>query len=234
MIHFKFFNSSKKLPPEWNGFAAQDIFLKTSYFNAIEDASPKNIYLNFVGVYKNNNLVGIAIIQRVELYLKDIFRNETDSHLVQNFKNFISKLLKGNLLVVGNLTQTGQHGLHFDSNEINQKEFLFQVYLAIIQLKKEIKIKNKKHIRMIMLKDFLNEDSIHKELQVFKEYKIHKVSAQPNMVREIKSYWRHLDDYILDLNKKYRDRYKTARKKAKNIQKSKKATHASRSQRGAP
>ncbi|TYA52192.1 GNAT family N-acetyltransferase [Formosa maritima] len=219
MIHFKIFNSCAQLPIEWNVLVDHDIFIQTDYFQALEQASPKNISMNYVGVYNNNHLVGIATIQRVELYLKDIFRNETDTFLVANFKNFVSKLLKGNLLVVGNLTHTGQHGLYFNLNKISQNEFLNQIYLAIIQLKSEIKKHHKKNIRMIMIKDFFTEDSIHQDSNLFNEHQIHKVSAQPNMVLEIKKQWLHYDDYVSDLNKKYRDRYKTARKKAKHIQK---------------
>lgn len=219
MIHFKIFNNSSQLPPQWNGFAAHDIFLLTDYFQALEDASPKNISMYYVGVFKDETLVGISIIQRVELYLKDMFRNETDSLLVENFKNGVSKLLKGNLLVAGNLTHTGQHGMYFNTENISQKEFLLQVHQAIIQLKEEIKIKNNKRIRMIMLKDFFYDDEIQEESNLFSEHQIHKVSVQPNMILNVKSHWNHLDDYVSDLNKKYRDRFKTARKKAKNIQK---------------
>jgi hypothetical protein len=219
LIHFKIFNSFKQLPPEWDAFVAHDIFLQTSYFQALELASPKNISMNYVGVFEGETLIGIAIIQRVELYLKDMFRNETDSLFVEIFKNTVSKLLKGNLLVAGNLTHTGQHGLYFNVNEVSQKEFLLRVYQAILQLKKEIKIKDNKRIRMIMLKDFFHDDSIHKESNLFTENQIHKVVVQPNMIMDVKSEWNHFEDYLTHLSKKYRDRYKTARKKAKNVQK---------------
>jgi hypothetical protein len=219
LIDFKIFNSFKQLPPEWDGFVAHDIFLQKAYFQGLEQASPKSISLNYVGVFKNEILVGMAIVQRVELYLKNMFRNESDSLFVENFKNTVSKLLKGNLLVAGNLTHTGQHGVYFNVEEISQKEFLLQVYQAILQLKNEIKIKDKKRIRMIMLKDFFYNDSIHQELDFFTNQQIHKVSVQPNMILEVKNNWKHFDNYLTDLNKKYRDRYKTARKKAKNIQK---------------
>lgn len=219
MTHFKIFNSYKQLPYKWNGIATSDIFLKTDYFQAIEAASPKNISMYYVCLYKADILVGIVIIQRVELYLKDVFRNETDTRFVENFKKGVSKLLKGNMLVVGNLTHTGQHAMNFDSGNISQKEFIFNINLALIQLKNEIKKNHKKRIRMIMLKDFFEDDAIHKESQVFIKYQIHKVSVQPNMILEVKRHWIHFDDYLADLHKKYRDRYKVARKKAKNIQK---------------
>ena len=219
MIYFKIFNSYKQLPPKWDGFVIHDIFLQSAYFQALEQASPNNISLNYVGVFKDETLVGIAIVQRVELYLKDMFRNETDSLFVEIIKNNVSKLLQGNLLVTGNLTHTGQHGLYFNLDEISHNDFLLQVYQATLQLKKDIKNTDKKRIRMIMLKDYFHDDAIHQESDLFIKNQIHKVSAQPNMILEIKSHWTHFDDYLADLHKKYRDRYKTARKKAKNVQK---------------
>ncbi|GGG36848.1 GNAT family N-acetyltransferase [Bizionia arctica] len=219
MINYKIYNSYKQLPPEWDGFVVHDIFLQTAYFKALEQASPNNISLNYVGVFKDETLIGIALIQRVELYLKDMFRNETDSLFVEKFKNSVSKLLKGNVLVVGNLTQTGQHGLYFNVHEISQSEFLKHIYQATLQLKKDIKINKNKRIRMIMLKDFFLDDDIHEEAELFGVHQIHKVIAQPNMIMAVKSHWNHFDDYYADLNKKYRDRYKTARKKSKKVQK---------------
>jgi hypothetical protein len=219
LIHSKIFNSYKQLPHEWDGFVAHDIFFQTAYFQAIEEASPKNMSMFYVCIFKDDVLVGTAIIQRVELYLKDMFRNETDTRFVENFKNIVSKLLKGNLLVAGNLTHTGQHGLYFNAERISQKEFLLQVYQAIIQLKKEIKTNYNKRIRMIMLKDFFHDDVIHQESNLFFNNQIYKVTVQPNMILELKCHWNQFDNYLADLNKKYRDRYKTARKKAKNVKK---------------
>ena len=128
--------------------------------------------MNYVGVFKDDLLVGVAIIQRVELYLKDVFRNETDSRLLETFKQGISKLLKGNLLVVGNLTHTGQHGLYFNAEKISQKDFLNEVFQAVFQLKKDIKTTHNKRIRMIMLKDFFQDDALQQETNLFNKYKI--------------------------------------------------------------
>lgn len=219
MINFKIFHLAKQLPSEWDGLVAHDIFLQTTYFQALEGASPNNISLYYVGVFKDETLVGMALIQRVALYLKDMFRNETDSPFVESFKNAVSKLLKGNVLVAGNLTHTGQHAMYFDAKSLSQQEFLLQVYQAMMQLKKEIKTKHNKRIRMMMFKDFFQEDPIHNHRHLFKEQNIHKVSVQPNMIMEVKNKWKHMDDYVANLTKKYRDRYKTARKKAKDVHK---------------
>ncbi len=217
MINFQIYNTVTELPADWNGLVAHDIFLQSHYFEALENASPKNISWFYLGIFNDKKLVGAAVIQRVELYLEDIFRNYKDSCYRQKFKHFVSKFLKGNMLVVGNLVHTGQHGIYFDSNSISQSKFLGTIYNALDELKRNIKKNYKKNIRIIMLKDFFTDDYIHLEKDFFHSENLHKISVQPNMILHVQSQWKHFDDYIFALNKKYKQRYKVARKKAGEI-----------------
>jgi hypothetical protein len=210
---FQIYYSSEAVPKAWNQFVHHDIFLQTHYLKALESAAPSNIQLFYIGVFENDNLVGIAIIQRVKLYLEDMFRKEEASCLKEFFQNMISKVLKGNILVVGNLTHTGQHGLYFDENKINQTTFLKLVFDALNQLKIDIKTTQNKTIRMVLLKDFFTEDIRYSNKTIFDTHSLHQVLVQPNMIMSIKPQWSSIDDYVADLSKKYRDRYKRAKKK---------------------
>lgn len=219
MIHFSIYKNIKDLPEEWNKLAAHDIFLQSNYFEALKKSSPSNISWFYIGIYKRNELVGMAVVQRVELYLEDMFRNHKDSCYRQKFKHFVSKFLRGNMLVVGNLMHTGQHGIYSNSAHITDGEFLSAVYKGLMELKHTIKTDNKKRIRVIMLKDYFTSDAIHSEVDFFSTNKFHKVSVQPNMIMEVRPHWQTLDDYLSDLNKKYRQRLKVARKKSSGISK---------------
>ena len=213
MIHYKIYNSFETLPLDWNTFVLHDIFLQTPYLQALEEASPQNIQLFYIGIFKNDVLVGIAIIQRVQLYLENMFRNTKVSCVKTFFKDLVAKVLKGNILVVGNLTHTGQHGIFFNKNIVSQLQFFEIINTALKDIKQSIKINQKKNIRAIMFKDYFKDDPIHDAKEVFDSNKLHQVSVQPNMILSIKPEWLKLDDYISSLNKKYRDRYKRARKK---------------------
>ncbi len=217
MVDFKIYETVNELPSDWNNLVKHDIFLHASYLKALQHASPNNISWFYLGVFIDKQLVGVAIVQRVELYLEDIFRNYKDSCQRQKFKHFISKFLKGNMLVVGNLMHTGQHGFYFDSNLISQLDFLGIVCEALTLQKKSIRKKHKKRIRIIVFKDYFTDDSIHFEKDFFKRHKLHKVSVQPNMIMEIQPSWKDFDGYLLALNKKYKQRYKVSRKKAEAI-----------------
>ena len=192
---------------------SHDIFLQSDYLMALDTASPKNIENFYIGVFNNEALVGVAIVQRVQLYLKDMFRNEGVSCFKEYIQDSVSKILKGNILVVGNLTHTGQHGVFFQKEKITQLQFLELINDALEFLKLEIKQKQNKKIRAVMFKDYFLDDLIHSETTFFSNQKLHKVLVQPNMLMTIKKEWLKIEDYVSCMHKKYRDRYKRAKTK---------------------
>ena len=217
MIHYNVYNSFNNLPDGWNALVKHDLFLQSEYLQALEEASPNNIQLFCIAVFKDNVIVGVAITQRVQLYLKDIFRQTKVSCVKTFFQDLVSKVLKGNILVVGNLTHTGQHGIFFNEETISQPQFFEAIFSALSDIKATIKSNQNKTIRMIVLKDYFEEDVIHLEKDSFDTAKLHQAFVQPNMIMSLNTNWLTIDDYTASLNKKYRDRYKRARKKLNSI-----------------
>lgn len=214
---YQIYKTVANLPNTWDSCVKHDIFLQSHYLKALESSSPDNILCYYVGVFKEGDLVGVAIIQRVQLYLKDMFRNTRVSCAKDFLKDQVSKILKGNILVVGNLMHTGQHGLFFQSESINQEDFLEFVFQALKEVEKEIKETQKKTIRALVFKDYFTHDAIHNQKEFFKTQNLYQVAVQPNMIMDVRSNWNSFQNYISDLNKKYRDRYKRARKKFNGI-----------------
>ncbi len=217
MKSFKIYSSFKSLPDSWDQLVVHDVFLQSKYLKALQNGSPNNIQIFYVGIFKNEQLVGVAIIQRVQLYLKDMFRKTEVSCLKEFIRDTVSKVLKGNILVVGNITHTGQHGLFFQKEHITQREFLNLVFDAVETIKKEIKEKLNKTIRVIMFKDYFLNDAIHLENEFFSSNTLHKVSVQPNMILNVNPHWLTKTDYLNALNKKYKQRFKSARNKLNGI-----------------
>ena len=218
MIHYKLFHTIKDLPDKWNTLPTQDIFLKTPFLQALEQSSPSNINSYYLAVFKNQKIVGIAVLQRVKLYTDDIFRKTSTNIFKVLAKKGISKIVKGNMLVVGNLMHTGQHGFFFLKDEISQETFLNQIHDAIKYLRIAIKKKHNKKIRIIAFKDYFESDTIHKSEEYFKKENLYKVQVQPNMLFAIPQEWHTKEDYISAFTKKYRDRFKRARKKSNLLQ----------------
>lgn len=217
MIHYKIYNSVNQLPKSWDTLPNHDIFLKTAFLKGLELSSPYNITPYYLGVFKNEELIGIAIIKRVEMYADDIFRNNNSPTIKQIAKQLISKIIKGNALIVGSLMHTGQHGIYFNALKISQSEFLNELEKGLEDLTVQIKSKFNKKIRIIAFKDYFENDSIHHSAEFFKTKNLYKVQLQPNMVLDILDAWKTPENYIASFNKKYKKRYKTARKKASNL-----------------
>lgn len=209
--------SVNQLPKTWDALPNNDVFLKTTFLKALEQSCPKNITPIYLAVFKDQTLVGIAIIQRVEMYLEDIFRNNNDTYLTQKSKQLISRIVRGNALIIGNIMHTGQHGLYCNIQKISYKTFLDQVSFAIKVIKKQLKQNQNKTVRIIAFKDYFKADAIHNNQQFFKNKKLYKVQVQPNMVFNIPESWNTLDHYTTAFTKKYRDRFKVARKKGKQL-----------------
>lgn len=206
------------MPDSWDALRVDDIFLKTPFLGALEASSPDNISTYFVGVFSAETLVGIAIIQRVKMYLDDVFRRTSNKFFKRIGKWLITRIVKGNALIIGNLMHTGQHGLYFDATQISEDDFLTMISEGIDQLSCDIKAKFNKNIRIIGLKDYFENDPIHNNLEFFQSKKLYRAQVQPNMLFEISETWNTSEDYVNAFNKKYRRRYRTARKKSKELQ----------------
>lgn len=213
MKTFKIYSSFNELPESWNNINVPDVFLQPHYFEALEHALPQNIQFFYVGIFIDEALVGVAVIQRVQLYLEDMFRNTASSYFKSALQSVLSKVLKGNILVVGNLMHTGQHAMFYQENNISHQDYLNLVYKALNLLKTQIKNTQKKTIRVILFKDFFDNDIYYNNKSFFKTNKLHHVVVQPNMIMPIKPEWLKIEDYVANLNKKYKARYKRAKKK---------------------
>ena len=215
LIHFKVYNTTSELPSFWDTLPTHDVFLKTPFLKALEDSSPSNINSYYLCVFKETKPVGIAILQRVQMYTDDIFRKSSNNVFKQVAKQLIAKIVRGNAIVVGNLMHTGQHGLFYIHEEVSQDIFLETISKALIELSKNIKKQFNKNIRIVAFKDYFEEDTIHSSVGFFKNENLYKVQVQPNMVFPIAQNWETPENYIEAFTKKYRDRYKRARKKGR-------------------
>lgn len=218
MIEFKIYTSASQLPAQWDVLNKHDIMLQSAYLKILDNASPTTITCYFIGVFNNKELVGTSLIQRAELYARDMFRKNGASWFKHFARDAISLILKGNILVFGNLTHTGQHGYSFDVNKISASDFLDTIFNALEDLKLQIKVTDRKKIRLYLFKDYYEDDYVVENHSKLKEMQFSKSFAQPNMVLSIEDSWKTKQDYLNALVSKYRKRYRTARKKAKYIQ----------------
>lgn len=193
---------------EWNSLAIENIFLTTNYLAVLEKSAPINMTCYFLGIFKNEKIVGIALSQFLDLNKLESF-GERDKCIKTSVRNFAFKNFSSHVLFIGNNMLTGQNAFAF-SKDIDEIQGLRILKSASIRLKANLKSIGKK-VHITTFKDFNAEDIKKFEIPEFKSH--YQFSTQPNMVFTINENWKTNQDYINALSKKYRDQYKRARKK---------------------
>jgi len=182
----------------------------------LEKSAPKNMECFFIGVFENEELVGIALSQFINLNELESF-GERDLCIKTKIRNFLFKRFSSHVLLIGNNMLTGQNSYVF-SNGIDPIEGLQTLKKASTEIIAILKNKGlKTHI--CSFKDFLESELELFQKAGFENY--YQFSTQPNMVFKIHEKWKSEQDYIDALSKKYRDQYKRSRKKAEGIVKKK-------------
>ena len=213
---FQIYSSAQQLPESWDILAVHNVFLSREYLVILEHAQPTNMSSHFIGVFKDSVLVGIALSQFINLSDLNSF-GERDHHLKTLVRNFVFKNLSSKVLVIGNNMLTGENGYCF-ATQIPIAAGLNVLREAAIALKKIFLEKGLK-THLTIFKDFSATEIQHTATEDFKSF--YKFSTQPNMIFTMAADFNTFDDYINSLNKKYRDQYKRARKKADGISKRK-------------
>lgn len=210
------FTSVSELPSTWDDLAVATIFLQKNYLQVLELSKPENMECFFIGFYKNEQLVGIALAQFLDLNKLASF-GERDKCFKTAVRNFVFKKFCSHVLFIGNNMLTGQNAFRFGA-EISIKNQTKALLDATADLKKQFE-KNGKKIHIVSFKDFEKQTANSMAVQGMQSY--FQFSAQPNMVFSIKKEWQSETDYVAALTKKYRDQYKRARKKLEGIDRKK-------------
>jgi predicted N-acyltransferase len=215
-LSIKLYSSAADLPENWNHIALDNIFLSREYLSVIEKSAPTNMHCHFIGLFKDDELAGIALSQFLDLNKMESF-GERDQCIKTAVRNVVFKKFCSHILILGNNMLTGQNAYAF-SDKIDKIQALEALKTASKTLETVFKKKGLK-VHVTTLKDFAIEEAAGFQEAGFQNY--FQYSTQPNMLFDIPSHWKSDQDYINALTKKYRDQYKRARKKAEGIEKRK-------------
>jgi predicted N-acyltransferase len=215
-LTIKIYSSVTELPNNWDSLAIENIFLSTQYLTILEKSPPANMIPHFIGLFKEDELVGIAISQFLDLNKLESF-GERDKRIKTAVRNIVFKKFCAHILIIGNNMLTGQNTCAFST-----KTNSIQVFQALKTASEELKVIFKKKglsVHITTFKDFPIEETPAFHQAGFESH--FQFSTQPNMLFDIPNHWKSEQDYVEALSKKYRDQYKRARKKAAGIVKRK-------------
>ena len=208
---YQIVSESQYLPNDWDSIAQANIFLSAKYLQVLESAAPANMKCQYIGIFNQEELIGIALAQFIDLSHLESY-GERDKKLKTWVRNYLFSQFSSKLLFIGNNMLSGQNAFAV-KNQTNIPEILQTLKQAAFDINQH----SKNHLTSF--KDFMPSDLPNFDQAVFK--KDLKFTSQPNMIFEINPLWIEEEDYVKALTKKYRDQYKRSRNKASGIEKKK-------------
>lgn len=216
LFSFKIYDSVQNIPDEWDTLSVNNIFLSRDYLKVLEIAAPKNMSCHFIALFRNEEIIGICITQFLDLSQIPSFG--VRDHCFRNtIRNFVFKRFGSKVLIIGNNMLTGQNGISF--NEKAPRETIIRLLKeATNSLEQDLKKQGQKP-HLTIFKDYSETEIKYFDILEFDSF--YRFSTQPNMIFDIRDSWHIFDNYLTDINKKYRDQYKRASKKVSTITKQK-------------
>ena len=208
---YQIVSESQYLPNDWDSIAQANIFLSTKYLQVFESAAPANMKCQYIGIFNQEELIGIALAQFIDLSHLESY-GERDKKLKTWVRNYLFSQFSSKLLFIGNNMLSGQNAFAA-KDQASIPEILQTLKKAAFEINQH----SKNHLTSF--KDFMPSDLPNFDQAVFK--KDLKFTSQPNMIFHINPAWAHEDDYVMALTKKYRDQFKRSRNKALGIEKRK-------------
>jgi Acetyltransferase (GNAT) domain len=209
--------SISDLDPNWDWIdVSRDVFLSQPYMRALEQYPPYEMDFVYVVMYQDERPVGRAYFQIKHFdaseHIKTSGSEEKEncffSALSKWTRRWLSRRVKSDILVCGNLLCTGEHHFQFESHITAQYgQYLLEKAIEAIAAEKQQKL-----TPFVLIKDVAIsrvEEAAHLK-QSYTEFQI-----APNMVLDI--VWPNTDAYLAAMSTKYRTRAKRARKKLGNL-----------------
>lgn len=193
----------------WDEFCKGDLYYNSSYLLVIELSASLNItpyYL--IGVDANYDICSVFYYQVDRFDLEQSLKGNPKRPI---YNKLISKYVKFDVLINGNLLLTGRYG-YLD------KKSRSEIKISSLQTINDyafthIKAHSGKNLQGVLMKDFLTEHVQNQPLS----NKYGRYVVQPNMVLNLDPNCRTMSDFIGTYKAKYRTRYHRARKKAKEL-----------------
>jgi len=210
---YQIYSSIAQLPKTWDEVAHENAFLQTPYLTVLQESAPTNMQCFYVGIFKKNSLIGVALAQYLDLNKLESF-GERDQCIKTYIRNFIFKNFASHALFLGNNMITGQNGFTFNKeiDAITIAEILSKCADEITTYFKKQDIK----IHIVSFKDFYPESATELKKSTFSL--LYEFNTQPNMIFELQNQWKTNTEYVQALTKKYRDQFKRAHKKFEGIE----------------
>jgi predicted N-acyltransferase len=210
----------------WDSISPKDnIFLQSDYLSCLQENPANHLGFRYAIVFFEEKPVAIVYMQTYWIRMEDsINKDKSDKpkNLLQklggSIRNFFVKKAVFNVLICGNLLLTGKHGYYFlpGIDENIAAEIVVQTFDLVQSLLEKEQGKN---IHIHMFKDYPCKEKDAAIGPILKKDSYHSYTIQPAMYMRLPASWQNFDDYLEEMQSKYRVRARRAAKKGEELQK---------------
>jgi len=158
---YQLFAQTQYLPTDWDLIAQDNIFLSKKYLEVFELAAPANMKCQYIGIFKSEELIGIALAQFIDLSHLESY-GERDKKIKTWLRNYIFKSFSSQLLFIGNNMLSGQNAF-----AVKENASILKILQTLKQAATDLN-KNSK-IHLTSFKDFMASDLSYFDQPVFKK-----------------------------------------------------------------
>ncbi len=216
-IDAQIFTNTGSLPQSWDSLdLPYDVFLSRPYMQVLERYAPVGMDFAYVLFSRGGQAIGRAYFQIKHFDAYQSIKTKSDEKEISFFSAFsrwvrtwVSKQVKSDVLVCGNLLCTGEHHFQFLQG-LTDTEIHSCIEMSVQKISDSIQ---RKAPLFVLIKDILPKREAYRSAlrEKYTEFEI-----QPNMVLDIQ--WPDFDAYQAAMSTKYRTRLKRARKKRQDIE----------------
>lgn len=191
---------------------APDFFLHFDYLETLEKCVPKGIKMAYLLLQKQGTILGFTTLQIKRFNAAESLQwKKENKKISDSIKYFLANLIDFNVVTLGNLLLTGEHGFWFDEKQLNEADFFATIKQTMPFVEKQLKKRGNK-VSALFWKDFYTQKPILTRATEGGE-RWNEFQVEENFVFSVSENWQTMDDYLAALHSKARMRAKRALKK---------------------
>ncbi|MCC6815192.1 MAG: hypothetical protein IT267_02130 [Saprospiraceae bacterium] len=213
---FSYYLTSKlsEIEKHWLIDAKIPVLLSIPYLKALESTRPSNLVIMYGYCTRQNKTLAIFQLQIVEFDAENRLRLQMETgkstslsdRLALAIKLFVARKVNVNASILGNLMTAGPYGIVFSDSAIidERRQIVCELCCNLLR-----KFKILAHTQIVVIKD------IDPQLRLIKKeqnplLRLHEFTIQPSMKLNLRQHWLSMEDYLNDLESKYRSKVKKA------------------------
>lgn len=206
---FSHHTSLSEIQESWDVLLPENHHLLSHNLHFLEQNT--RIQGHYVQVLKNGEFLGNLYLQKVKVPMNNISQSLKNFQKLECFFNSIKNVSCGlNFLVCGNVYRPKQEGYFFENGLT--KEEVFEAFIAYIE-----SVEKKIGFAGILIKECASP--------LLTEGKFRPIKQDVSMEMSINTDWWTIDDYVEDLDKKYRKRFQKIKESGAELEKRELSTH---------